>query len=183
MKTNPWFIFSEILLILKNVISFTNTIFLNIFSFFFIFLSFSSFFSLDRCSIPSREVSILWSYLDITLLFSYYLYLIFYLHILVPQIFPQRRFVSFFYSLEVATRPKFSQELTSTDINNLFTFFPFIFLNLYRHNLLRAKYYFTNFQNYNHKKFSHLLRHNLQQYVQGNYLHNLEKVGQEDNCH
>ncbi len=29
-------------------------------------------FSLDRCSIPSREVSILWSYLDITLLFSSY---------------------------------------------------------------------------------------------------------------
>jgi hypothetical protein len=32
---------------------------------------------LDRCSIPSREVSILWSYLDITLLFSSYVYLIF----------------------------------------------------------------------------------------------------------
>merc|ERR1712157_106440 len=43
----------------------------------FIFLSFSSFFSLDRCSIPSREVSILWSYLDITLLFSSYVYLIY----------------------------------------------------------------------------------------------------------
>merc|ERR1712187_461060 len=40
-------------------------------------ISFSSFFSLDRCSIPSREVSILWSYLDITLLFSSYVYLIF----------------------------------------------------------------------------------------------------------
>merc|ERR1711937_589653 len=39
--------------------------------------SLSSFFSLDRCSIPSREVSILWSYLDITLLFSSYVYLIF----------------------------------------------------------------------------------------------------------
>merc|ERR1712194_592560 len=36
--------------------------------------SFSSFFSLDRCSIPSREVSILWSYLDIILLFYYYVY-------------------------------------------------------------------------------------------------------------
>merc|ERR1712160_101139 len=36
------------------------------------------FFSLDRCSIPSREVSILWSYLDITLLFSSYVYLIFF---------------------------------------------------------------------------------------------------------
>ena len=35
------------------------------------------FFSLDRFSIPSREVSILWSYLDITLLFSSYVYLIF----------------------------------------------------------------------------------------------------------
>merc|ERR1712217_83780 len=43
----------------------------------FIFLSFSYFFSLDRCSISSREVSILWSYLDITLLFSSYVYLIF----------------------------------------------------------------------------------------------------------
>merc|ERR1711902_479938 len=42
----------------------------------FIFLSISSFFSLDRCSIPSSEVSILWSYLDITLLFSSYVYLI-----------------------------------------------------------------------------------------------------------
>merc|ERR1712084_55161 len=38
----------------------------------------SSFFLLDRCSIPSREVSILCSYLDITLLFSSYVYLIFY---------------------------------------------------------------------------------------------------------
>ena len=35
------------------------------------------FISLDRCSIPSREGSILWSYLDITLLFSSYVYLIF----------------------------------------------------------------------------------------------------------
>merc|ERR1711936_43211 len=33
-------------------------------------LSISSFFSLDRCSIPSSEVSILCSYLDIILLFS-----------------------------------------------------------------------------------------------------------------
>merc|ERR1712087_264890 len=39
--------------------------------FFFFFLSLFSFFSLDRCSIPSREVSILCSYLDITLFFSY----------------------------------------------------------------------------------------------------------------
>ena len=31
----------------------------------------------NRQSIPSREVSILWSYLDITLLFSSYVYLIF----------------------------------------------------------------------------------------------------------
>merc|ERR1712110_620292 len=36
------------------------------------------FFSLDRFSIPSREVSILWSYLDIILLFSSYVYLIFF---------------------------------------------------------------------------------------------------------
>merc|ERR1712039_209327 len=38
--------------------------------------SLSFFFSLDRCSIPSREVSILCSYLDIILLFSSYVYLI-----------------------------------------------------------------------------------------------------------
>merc|ERR1712087_821149 len=38
-------------------------------------LSLFSFFSLDRCSIPSREVSILCSYLDIILLFSSYVYL------------------------------------------------------------------------------------------------------------
>merc|ERR1711920_649921 len=43
-------------------------------SFFFL-----SFLSLDRCSIPSREVSILCSYLDIILLFSSYVYLIFFL--------------------------------------------------------------------------------------------------------
>merc|ERR1712151_960620 len=47
------------------------------FSFKILFLSSGSYFSLDRCSIPSREVSILWSYLDITLLFSSYVYLIF----------------------------------------------------------------------------------------------------------
>ena len=41
------------------------------------FLLFLFMFSLDRCSIPSREVSILWSYLDISLLFSSYVYLIF----------------------------------------------------------------------------------------------------------
>merc|ERR1712238_85252 len=35
----------------------------NSFSLSFFFLG--SYFSLDRCSIPSREVSILWSYLDI----------------------------------------------------------------------------------------------------------------------
>merc|ERR1712147_615497 len=38
---------------------------------------FQSFLSLDRCSIPSSEVSILCSYLDIILLFSSYVYLIF----------------------------------------------------------------------------------------------------------
>merc|ERR1712117_771018 len=40
------------------------------------FLSIFSLFSLDRCSIPSSEVSILCSYLDIILLFSSYVYLI-----------------------------------------------------------------------------------------------------------
>jgi len=46
-------------------------------------------FSLDRCSIPSREVSILWSYLDITLLFSSYVYLIFlsFLSLSFPSLF------------------------------------------------------------------------------------------------
>ena len=47
----------------------------------FFFLLFLFMFSLDRCSIPSREVSILWSYLDITLLFSSYVYLIFLEHL------------------------------------------------------------------------------------------------------
>merc|ERR1711901_10791 len=37
---------------------------------YFIFLSLFPFLSLDRCSIPSREVSILCSYLDIRFLFS-----------------------------------------------------------------------------------------------------------------
>merc|ERR1711878_196051 len=37
-------------------------------------LSLFSFFSLDRCSIPSREVSILCSYLDIILLFSFFFF-------------------------------------------------------------------------------------------------------------
>merc|ERR1712150_189724 len=37
-------------------------------------LSIFSFFSLDRCSIPSSEVSILCSYLDIILLFSSYFF-------------------------------------------------------------------------------------------------------------
>merc|ERR1712007_408048 len=40
-------------------------------------LSGACFSSLVQISIPSREVSILWSYLDITLLFSSYVYLIF----------------------------------------------------------------------------------------------------------
>jgi hypothetical protein len=38
--------------------------------------TFSEDLSTSWCSIPSREVSILWSYLDITLLFSSYVYLI-----------------------------------------------------------------------------------------------------------
>merc|ERR1711933_438602 len=48
-------------------------------------LSLFSFFSLDRCSIPSREVSILCTYLDITLLFSSYVYLIIFLLKLLPM--------------------------------------------------------------------------------------------------
>merc|ERR1712061_871173 len=46
----------------------------SIFALFFIFLSFFYFFSLDRCSISSREVSILCSYLDIILLFSFFFF-------------------------------------------------------------------------------------------------------------
>merc|ERR1712146_580052 len=40
-------------------------------------LFFFSFFSLDRCSIPSGEVSILCSYLDIILLFSFFFFFFF----------------------------------------------------------------------------------------------------------
>merc|ERR1712146_708269 len=65
------FLFGEI----RNLTTFTRLMDSNGFSISFFFLSF--FFSLDRCSIPPREVSILWSYLDITLLFSSYVYLIF----------------------------------------------------------------------------------------------------------
>ena len=44
-------------------------------------------FSLDRCSVSSRKVPILWSYLDITLLFSSYVYLIsLHLYLLVVYI-------------------------------------------------------------------------------------------------
>merc|ERR1712176_404947 len=44
---------------------------------------FGLFLSLDRCSIPTREISILCTYLDIRLLFSSYVYLIFlYLYLL-----------------------------------------------------------------------------------------------------
>merc|ERR1712195_10604 len=64
------FLFGEI----RNLTTFTRLMDSNGFSLSFFFLSF---LSLDRCSIPSREVSILWSYLDITLLFSSYVYLIF----------------------------------------------------------------------------------------------------------
>jgi hypothetical protein len=41
-----------------------------------ILVFFTSFFCLDRWSIPSRQFSILWSYLDIILLFPSYLYFI-----------------------------------------------------------------------------------------------------------
>merc|ERR1711988_1910273 len=46
------------------------------------FFSCLSFFSLHRCSIPSREVSIIWSYLNIRLLLSSYVYLNFSLYLL-----------------------------------------------------------------------------------------------------
>merc|ERR1711918_309308 len=52
----------------------------------FIFLSFLSFFSLHRCSIPSREVSIIWSYLNIRLLLSSFC---------IGAQFPQEKFLSY----------------------------------------------------------------------------------------
>merc|ERR1712174_194001 len=62
------FFFGEI----RNLTTFTRLIDCNNgFSISFFFLSF---LSLDRCSIPSREVSILCSYLDIRFLFSSYVY-------------------------------------------------------------------------------------------------------------
>merc|ERR1711976_284799 len=67
------FFFGEI----RNLTTFTRLIDCNNGFFFFFFFFFFPFFSLDRCSIPSREVSILCSYLDIILLFSSYVYLIF----------------------------------------------------------------------------------------------------------
>merc|ERR1712050_336415 len=64
------FFFGEI----RNLTTFTRLIDCNngfSISFFFFFFCF---FSLDRCSIPSREVSILCSYLDIRFLFSSYFF-------------------------------------------------------------------------------------------------------------
>merc|ERR1711874_137091 len=66
-----FFFFGEI----RNL---TTLVLLNNNSFLLSFFFYSCLcFSLDRCSIPSREVSILCSYLDIILLFSSYVYLIF----------------------------------------------------------------------------------------------------------
>merc|ERR1712097_152909 len=53
-------------------------------------LFFFSFFSLDRCSIPSREVSILCSYLDIILLFSSFPSFLW-----IGAQFPQEKFLSY----------------------------------------------------------------------------------------
>merc|ERR1712014_193882 len=64
------FIFGEI----RNL---TTLVLLNNNGFFLLFLFM---FSLDRCSIPSREVSILCSYLDIILLFSSYYFLYHFLY-------------------------------------------------------------------------------------------------------
>merc|ERR1711886_14155 len=55
-----FFLFGEI----SNLTTLTRLMECNNF-FYFIFLSYPSFFSLHRCSIPSREVSIIWSYLNI----------------------------------------------------------------------------------------------------------------------
>merc|ERR1712005_67485 len=57
-----FFLFGEI----RNLTSLTRSIHNNNG---FSISSFYSLYSLDRCSIPSREVSISWSYLDILLLF------------------------------------------------------------------------------------------------------------------
>merc|ERR1711937_974321 len=66
-----FFLFGEF----RNLTSLTRSVHNNNgFSFSF-FLSICSLYSLDRCSIPSGELSILWSYLDILLLFYSYVYL------------------------------------------------------------------------------------------------------------
>ena len=89
-KDNYSLLLQSLNLFMADVHQFFQVLVYQLFSFkfsFICFLSFpllrlvppfylSSFFSLDRCSIPSSEVSILWSYLDITLLFSSYVYLI-----------------------------------------------------------------------------------------------------------
>merc|ERR1711985_161207 len=65
-----FFLFGEI----RNLTTFTRLVHSNSGSsfFYFIFLFFCNLFSMDRCSITSGEVYILWSYLDIRLLLFYY---------------------------------------------------------------------------------------------------------------
>merc|ERR1712086_346159 len=82
-----FFLFGEI----RNLTSLTRSIHNNNG---FSILSFYSLYSLDRCSIPSREVSILWSYLDILLLFYSYVYLSIYFIIRISE-----RYL--FYSLQL----------------------------------------------------------------------------------
>merc|ERR1712146_117636 len=59
---------------IRNLTTFTRLVHCNSGSsfFYFIFLFFCNLFSMDRCSITSGEVYILWSYLDIRLLLFYY---------------------------------------------------------------------------------------------------------------
>merc|ERR1712039_1155414 len=101
---------------------------IRIWFFSFIFLSFSSFFSLDRCSIPSREVSILWSYLDIILLFSSYVYLIFsYFSFITFICF----FVLCFFTVVNFLLMSTSLSFLFQSLLSLFSAFPFLSLQVF----------------------------------------------------
>merc|ERR1712176_1706721 len=83
------FIFGEIRNLTTLCLLNNNSFLLSFFFYYF------SLFSLDRCSIPSREVSILCSYLDIILLFSSYVYLIIFL--VLTSLSPLHSFLNLIY--------------------------------------------------------------------------------------
>ena len=66
------YFYYDLLLLIFPLYLYCLFLFINFICFILVF--FTSFFCLDRWSIPSRQFSILWSYLDIILLFSSYLY-------------------------------------------------------------------------------------------------------------